>query len=360
MSPIQAIEQLLVHPKKIVLVIHQSPDGDALGSGIAMMKFLQEQGHEVTLISPDSPPPFLEWLPRIKEMLCFDQEGDRLEAKEALRGAALIFCLDFPVLHRAGEVASLIALSKAPKVALDHHPDHENFAEVMWVDTKACATAILVYRMIVSLRKEETIDTQMATCLYVGIMTDTGSFQYSNTNAEAQLVAGALIERGADLAAIRRHISPKKPLKKVRFFAHMFLKRLNVMPKYQAAYLKLSYDDYLKFKLRSGDTEGLASELLEIEGISLAVLMVEKEAKRSAGQDKPPSSSLPSGQNAGKPVKTHLSFRSSGKIPVNYLSQKYFSGGGHPNAAGGVCFASLAETEQQLREIIKKEMPELI
>lgn len=356
MPPIKDIERLLDKPKNIVLVIHQSPDGDALGSGIAMMKFLQGQGHRVVLISPDSPPPFLEWLPCMEEVLCFDQEAGRAQATDALTKAALIFCLDFPVLHRAGEVAPLIAAAKVPTIVLDHHPDHEAFAKVMWIDTKACATALLVYRMIVSLGKEDTIDAQMATCLYVGISTDTGSFQYSNTNAEAHRVAGILVEKGADLSTIRIHISPRRPLKKVRFFAHMLLNRLTVMTKYRAAYLKLSHDDYLRFKLRSGDTEGLASELLEIEGVSFAVLMVEKEDKKLTSRHKTATKSGPQ----VKPLKTHLSFRSIGPIPVNHLSQKYFSGGGHRNAAGGACLASLEEAEQQLREVIKKEMPALI
>ena len=224
MSFIQQIQPFLEKPKKIAVVIHQSPDGDALGSGIAMRKFLESEGHEVTLISPDSPHSFLEWLPSIKEALCFDQEEDQAKVREALAVAELIFCLDFPVLHRSGQVASLIKAAKAPIIALDHHPDHEEFAKVMWVDTKACATAVLVYRMIKLLGKEEVIDGDIATCLYVGILTDTGSFQYSNTNAEAHLVAGRLVEKGADLAKIRTHISPKKPMKKVRFFAHMFLR----------------------------------------------------------------------------------------------------------------------------------------
>lgn len=336
MVPTPTIQQLLATSKKIALIIHQSPDGDALGSGIALSTFLQKKGHNVSLISPDTPPLFLSWLPNIGSLLSFDQEEDRKKATQAIKQADLILCLDFPVLHRAGAVAPLIKASQAPKIVLDHHPDHEKFAEVMWIDTKACATAALVYRMIVALGEEEHIDATIATCLYLGILTDTGNYQYTNTNAEAHLVSGALVQKGANLDTIRKFMSPCQPLHKVRFFAHMFLKRLTVMPKYKAAYFMLPHTDYLRFKLQSGDTSGLASQALEIEGVSLAILLVEKEEK------------------------THLSFRSIDPVPVNLLSQKYFSGGGHRNAAGGSSPASLKETETLIRDMITKEMPQYI
>ena len=336
MAPIQKIRELLHTPKKVVIVIHQSPDGDALGSGIAVTSFLKKKGHHVTFISPDTPPPFLAWLPGMETVVSFDEETTRKQATQALQEAELILCLDFPVLHRAGAVAPLVSASKAPKIVLDHHPDHEAFAEVMWMDTQACATAALVYRMIHALEGDDLIDATMATCLYVAILTDTGSFQYANTSAEAHLVAGTLIKQGANLETIRQYISPRQPLSKRRFFAHMFLKRLVVMPQHQAAYFLLPRTDYLKFKLQSGDTSGLASEALEIEGVSLAVLLVEKDEK------------------------THLSFRSAGNIPVNQLSQNYFSGGGHRNAAGGSCPLSLKETEEKLRHMITTEMPQYL
>ena len=336
MVPIQTIQDLLRTPKKVAVVIHQNPDGDALGSGIAMTSFLKKRGHDVALISPDTPPLFLTWMPGIEAALSFDEESTKGQAARALQEADLILCLDFPVLHRAGAAAPHIRASQAPKIVLDHHPDHEMFADIMWMDTQACATAALVYRMISALEGKELIDEDMATCLYVGVLTDTGSFQYANTTAEAHLVAGDLVQRGANLQKIRQHISPRQHISRVRFFSHMFLKRLVVMPKYEAAYFLLPRTDYLRLKLQPGDTSGLASEALTIEGVSLAVLLVEKDEK------------------------IHLSFRSIGHVPANQLAQKYFSGGGHLKAAGGACTLSLQKTEERLRKMIATEMPQYV
>ncbi len=334
MTPsIESIDKLLAASKRIALVIHQRPDGDALGSGIAMAMFLEKCGHQVTLISPDTPPPFLGWMPGIERVLDFSQEPSRTHATDALTQADLIVCLDFPVLHRSADVAPLISTSSAPTIALDHHPDHDTFATIMWVDTKASATAVLVYRMIQKLQKQDLIDAQIATCLYLAIFTDTGAFQQPNTTAEAHLIVGDLANKGADLDGVRLHMSARQPLSRVRFFAHMLLHRLVVMPQYNAAYFKLTKADYLRFNLQSGDTAGLAAQALEIEGVSLSILMIEREEK------------------------IHLSMRSLNVIPVNKFAQDYFNGGGHRNASGGSCPLSLTDTEQRLRQMIQNEMP---
>lgn len=330
---IQSIHRYLLASKRVAIVIHQSPDGDALGSGIALAYWLRKEGHQVTLVSPDRPPKLFDWLPGIDFVRCFDQEGARRKATQLLGEAELIFCLDFPVEHRAGHIAPLIGQIKVPKIAIDHHPDHEDFADLMWIDTSASATSVLIYRMIEALGKCSLIERTIATALYVGIFTDTGSFQYTNTNAEAHLIAGKLVEKGADLSLIRDHMTPRDSLQKRRFTAHMFLNRFCVMLKYRAAYLWLPRRDYLAFDLHSGDTSGLASQALEIEGIDLAVLLVEREEK------------------------IHLSFRSREPIPVNYIAQKHFSGGGHPNAAGGYASSSLQKTSQKLRQVIIQEIP---
>ena len=331
MDFIQTLRSHLSKLQKIAIVIHQNPDGDAIGSGIGLATFLKQKGHDVTLITPDSIPAFLAWIPGIEMLHNFEEEQELV--KKAISHADLILCLDFPVLHRAGGVAPLIEEAQGMKMAIDHHPDHQNFAHHMWIDTHAAATAILVYRLIRDLEGCDLINTQIATCLYVGIQTDTGSFQYTNTSDEAHLVAGDLIKRGVNLPLIREHINPRKPLSRIRLFSYMFLKRLVYMPEHHAAYLLLSQADYHKFKLQPGDTSGLASQALEIDEVLLAVLLVEKVDK------------------------IHLSFRSVDPVPVNHFAQKYFQGGGHLHAAGGCAYDSLENTAEKVKKAIIKEMP---
>lgn len=327
MQDFQAFQELLSVPKNIVIVTHHNPDADALGSSLGLSGVLKKAGHKVSVITPSDYPSFLHWMKGNEEVLIYEKSNKELVDKK-VELSDVIFCLDFSSLKRINELGERVRVSKARKVLIDHHLDPEDFADFNFWAVKAAATAELVYELLVALGLTSQIDQDIAEALYAGIMTDTGSFQYSNTTQSVHRITADLIKLGADTHKVARLIYDSNSLERLKFLGFALSSRLELLEEYNTALFAISRDDLVQYNSKAGDTEGLVNYGLSIKGVVLAVLIIDR----------------------GELIK--LSFRSIGDFSVNDLAQEYFDGGGHKNAAGGKSTSSLVETVDRFKSLL--------
>ena len=333
----QAIEQFypfLNQPFKAVITAHQKPDGDAMGSTLGLYHFLKQLGHEVTVISPTNWAQFLDWMPGVEQVIDF--EANKNEASEIVAAADYVFCLDFNILHRTKHLEPIIRDSKALKILIDHHqqPDTPSFAYGI-SDIKMSSTCEMVYDFIVQSGHSNLINIDIATCLYTGLMTDTGSFRFPSTTASVHKIVAHLKELGLQHAKIHENIYDNSTEGRLKFMGNAFLNRMTVLPEFKTAVMAIPKSDIYKFELKTGDTEGLVNYLLSIEGIKFAAILIDREEERK------------------------WSFRSKGNFDVNIFARTHFEGGGHANAAGGRSSKSLDETLNDFKTIIENYKSQL-
>ena len=333
----QAIEQfypILNQPFKAVITAHQKPDGDAMGSTLGLYHFLKQLGHEVTVVSPTNWAAFLNWMPGVDQVIDF--EANKKEASQIVADADYVFCLDFNILHRTKHLEPVIRDSKALKILIDHHqqPDTPSFAYGI-SDVKMSSTCEMVYDFIVQSGHSNLINLDIATCLYTGLMTDTGSFRFPSTTASVHKIVAHLKELGLQHAKIHENIYDNSTEGRLKFMGNAFLNRMTVLPEYKTAVMAIPKTDIYKFELKTGDTEGLVNYLLSIEGIKFAAILIDREEERK------------------------WSFRSKGNFDVNIFARTHFEGGGHANAAGGSSSKSLDETLNDFKTIIENYKSQL-
>lgn len=328
------ISKLLINPRKIVLTAHASPDGDTIGSCLALYHYLIQFGHQVQVIVPDQAPEFLQWMSDYNKVIIFDLDENK--GKQAIEDAEIIFAVDYNAFHRAGNgMQTLLENASAIKLMIDHHPDPATVFEEKISDTSASSTAELVYRFIEDSDNLNKINKQVAESLYVGLLTDTGSFSFSINSDKPYKMAAFLFNTGIDIQAINQRIYSAFTENRLRLTGYAISEKLVVNQTTRMAYIALSKEELNRFNHQSGDTEGLVNYALGIENIVVAVLMTEKEGR------------------------IRLSFRSKGKFAVNRIANEYFEGGGHRNAAGGNSYKSMEETIQRLNETILQYKSEL-
>lgn len=330
MKNLPALQALLATPKKVVIVTHFKPDADALGSSLGLANFLVKKGHSVSVISPSDYPDFLAWMPGNEMVLALLKENKETEARaEALISSAdIVFCLDFSNLKRIHEVGPMVAKAAAAKVLIDHHLEPEAFADFSMWDVASASTAQLIVELIDKLGDLHLVDANIATCLYAGLMTDTGGFRHNNTTRKEFEVAAALVSKGANPSLVAKQIYDTNSLERLRLTGFALSEKLVVLQAFNTAYMTLTQHELKKFGSQTGDTEGLVNYGLSIKGIKLAVLMYDR----------------------GDEIK--LSFRSLNDFNVNTLARKHFEGGGHKNASGGQSKLSLEETLQKFLSIL--------
>ncbi|ASZ12824.1 bifunctional oligoribonuclease/PAP phosphatase NrnA [Chitinophaga pendula] len=309
MKPIEEIKPLLEDPKKIVVTMHQKPDADAMGSSLALYHYLQQKGHEVTVISPTNFPDFLKWMPGAAQVVDFESMQEK--ALKSLEGVELLFCLDFNALYRTKNLAPYLEQVDGVKILIDHHLEPQPTFDYGVSDTTASSTAQLVYETLYRLGEERYITVDMASCIYAGTMTDTGSFRFASTTARVHRMVADLMDRGLKHEEVHQAIYDNFLENRLRFLGHALLNRMEVFYEYNTAMIAIPYSDLKRFDLQTGDTEGVVNFLLSIQGIKLAALIIDRN------------------------VEVKLSFRSKGNFDVNTFARKYFDGGGHFNASGG-------------------------
>jgi len=314
---ITEIEKLLDQYEKIVIVTHVSPDGDAIGSSLALFHYLNDSGNEVTVIVPNSFPDFLKWMKGSKDIL--DYEKYPSYAEELIMNAELIFCLDFNIPKRIHELGDFVLASDAKKVLVDHHPNPENFCDVMVSYPEISSTSELIFRIICRMGDFDLISKAGAEAIYTGMMTDTGAFTYGSNNAEIYYIIGELLKKGIDKDQIYINIYNNFTADRFRMMGFMLSERMKIFGDYDAALIWLSKEEQNRYNARKGDTEGFANIPLSIKGIKFSTFIREDEDM------------------------VKISFRSVGDFPSNTFAAKYFNGGGHHNAAGGELYGTLEE-----------------
>ena len=328
-SDISEIKQLLSIPKQIVIVPHKNPDGDAIGSSLAMFHYLTAKKHQVSIIAPNDYPEFLKWIPGESNIITFENNTD--EANNLITQAELIFTLDFNALHRTGDMEYPLAASNAIKILIDHHQQPDDYAKYIYSDVSICSTCQMVYHFFDMLDDKDAIDSKIATCLYVGIMTDTGSFRFASTTATTHRVVADLIERGAANADIHSNVYDNNSYNRLQLLG-VALNNLKVIPELSTAYISLSQKELNKHNFTKGDTEGVVNYGLSIKGVKFAAIFIEHK----------PESII------------KISLRSKDNFDVNEFARKHFDGGGHINAAGGRSTLNLSETVDKFVSLLPK------
>ena len=316
-----------------VITTHHKPDGDAMGSSLGLYLFLKKYVKTVHVISPTDYPDFLHFLPGNKEVLVF--EGQEAECTRITQNAELIFCLDFNRLSRINEYGEVVKNSGGKKILIDHHLDPENFEDFTYWNNLASSTCELVFQLIKNYFGVESITKDIATCLYTGIMTDTGNFKHVNTTADTHRIAAELIESGIQHTDISDKIFDVFSPERSKLFGYCMYEKLELLPDLRTALIYLNSEELQRFNVVTGDTEGLVNLGLGIQNVVLSVLIIDRT----------------------KMVK--MSFRSKGNFAVNEYAEKYFNGGGHKNASGGQSDDTLENTVKKFKDTIKLYQKEL-
>jgi phosphoesterase RecJ-like protein len=324
---IKDIKDLLSTKKKIVIVPHKNPDGDAIGSTLGLYHYLLKNNHNVHVITPNDYPSFLKWIPGEATILKYDSQTNACDA--LINDADLIFTLDFNALHRAGHMETILDKSKATKIMIDHHQAPDDYAKYTFSDVSMSSTCEMIYHFIDMLSDTDKIDSDIATCLYVGIMTDTGSFRFRSTTNRTHEIVAHLIEKGADNTQIHANIYDSNSYNSLQLLG-CALNNLKVIEEYKTAYMTLSQEELNKYDYKKGDTEGVVNYGLSLEGIILAAIFIEDKQEGII----------------------KISLRSKGGFSVNELSRAHFNGGGHTNAAGGRSEMSLKDTVEKFIGIL--------
>lgn len=324
----------LAEPKNIVIIGHRNPDGDAIGATLGLKHYLSKKGHICTVVVPNEYPDFLHWLPGSDTTYRFDWQNN--QSLRAINNSELIFLLDFNALHRVGYDMQN-TLEKYPNdfAMIDHHQQPDD-VKYMYSDTEICSTCQMVYQFIEMNNDLELIDADIATCLYTGIMTDTGSFRFRSTTSKTHRIIAELIDKGAENDRIHNNVYDANSYNRLLLLGKA-LSNLQILPSYKTAYITLTDDEKKRFDCQKGDTEGVVNYALSLKGIIFAAIFIED-----------------SEQGIIK-----ISFRSKGKFSVNQFARNHFEGGGHDNAAGGKSDVSMPKTVTKFTSLLSEYQQEL-
>lgn len=327
----ELVLDLLSTKKNIAIIPHRNPDGDALGSTLGLFHVLKQLNHQVKVISPNDFPDFIAWLPESETVSIF--EKDKQKTTEFLETADLIFTLDFNALHRTGDImAEVLNKLTAPFIMIDHHQMPDDYALVTISDVNYGSTCELLYDFLTELKLNDLINTDAATCIYTGIVTDSGSFKFKKTSGNTHRVVADLIDKGVDNPMVHANLFSTNSYSRLQLLGRA-LDNLKVLSNHRTAYTTISQKELYEFNFQKGDTEGIVNYGLSIKGIDFAAIFIEN---KDEGIIK-------------------ISFRSEGDFDVNEFARKYFNGGGHINAAGGKSLLTLTETITEFERILVLE-----
>lgn len=332
---ISELKSFIESPKNIVIVGHKNPDGDAVGSCMGLALLLKKINHKAHVILPNEYPDFLNWVPSQENIILYSSQTE--VAKEMIQNSDLIFTLDFNHLSRVGEEFQKdLQVSKKPFIMIDHHQEPDTYADITISHPEYGSTAELIYTCIEALGYDQYIDKDIASCLYLGIMTDTGSFKFSSTTARTHQIVSKLIKKGAEAYKIQEQTFDANTYSRLKLLGKA-LDNLEYIKEYHTAYISLTQDEMEKFNYQKGDTEGFVNYGLSIKDVTFAAIF--KEDKQ---------------QNIIK-----ISFRSKGNFDVNKFAKQHFNGGGHKNASGGRSEYDLNKTISKFMSLLEEYKTEL-
>ena len=318
---IESLKEMLAQPRlRIVILSHTNPDGDAVGSSLAWAEVLRARGHEVTCVVPNKYPYFLDWMPGIEEVVVFktDTEG---RAVKAIAEADVLFCLDFNAVSRLEILSETIqGNTTARRVLIDHHLQPDEGFDIVFSHPESSSTCFLVYCLVEAMYGTGAITRRMGELLYVGMMTDTGNFAFSHLTPELFRAVAVLLEKGISIPEIHNSVYNAYTEGRARLFGYAINRKMEVIQDGTVAYMSLLENEMRRFQFQQGDSEGFVNYALTIKKVKMSAMFL---AHRKF---------------------IRVSLRSRGDVDVNLFARKYFSGGGHKNAAGGKSFVSMQET----------------
>jgi phosphoesterase RecJ-like protein len=313
--------------ENILLICHINPDGDAIGSMLALHDYISSIGKNVRMLSPNNLQEFLCWMQGVELINIFIK--DRKKGKQIISESDLIIMLDFNHPNRLGESEKYVTKSSAKKIIIDHHLNSYGFADIEISEPSYCSTAELIYELVNGLYGKSYLNEAYAEAIYVGIITDTGNFEYGTYTGNTLRIVADLLDSGLQRDRIINLVYNTFSAERLRLQGFTLDQRMVILPEYNTAYIYLSKEDLEKYKYLKGDTDGFVNIPLAINGINFSTLFIEKNEY------------------------IKLSFRSKGSFDVNDFAEKYFSGGGHKNASGGEYNDSMINTIKYFIELVK-------
>ena len=331
----EALKSFLETPRNVVIIGHRNPDGDAMGASLGLYHYLKKKGHTPTVVVPNEYPNFLHWLPGSDTTYRFDWQNS--QSQRAINASEIIFLLDFNALHRVGcDMQNTLESYQNDFMLIDHHQQPDEFT-YMYSDVEMISTCQMVYHFIEKMQDLDLIDSDISTCLYTGIMTDTGSFRFRSTTSLTHRVIADLIEKGAENDRIHSNVYDSSSYGRLQLLGQA-LSNLKVLPAYKTAYITLTQEEKLVNNFKKGDTEGIVNYALSIQGVVMAAIFIEDKEQGII----------------------KISFRSKGTFSVNQFARQHFNGGGHDNAAGGKSDLSMEETIDKFNKLLPKNKEDLL
>ncbi len=330
---IERLRALINGVQRIAITCHKSPDGDALGSTLALCHVLRRLGKDATVVTPDMAPKALEFIPGVRDLVVFTKHEVR--ARRILTEAQAIFCLDFNSLHRIDRLGEIIEPLSTTRVLIDHHLDPEDAFDLSVSFPEASSTCELVFRVLMQMGLLRMMDRQAASCLYVGLLTDTGGFAYSCDNPEFYEIISSILRRRIDRVNLYNKAMNTFSADSLRLQGYAISEKMQLFPDQGAALIVLDKGDLDRFNYNRGDTETLVNKPLAIPGIYWSVFLRE-DADR-----------------------IKVSCRSQGDFSVSDICSRYFNGGGHENAAGGEFYGTIDEAVQAFHQVLADLFPDL-
>ncbi|MCR4918394.1 MAG: bifunctional oligoribonuclease/PAP phosphatase NrnA [Prevotella sp.] len=324
------MQRLIAGSDEILIVCHQNPDGDAIGSSLGMARLLAALGKTAQVVVPDMYPDYLMWLPGTQDITRYDKHREGCDFI-LQHTAQLIFCLDFNTTSRTGDMQQALDQSPATKILIDHHLAPTIASTVTLSRPTATSTCELVFRLAWQMGLFPQLDNSFAACIYCGMMTDTGAFTYNSSSPDVFFIISQLLTKGIDKDRIYRNVYHTYSEQRLRLTGYVLLKKMEVMHQQHAAFYSLSRQDLLRFRFVKGDAEGLVNMPLQMRGIKLSISLREDTEKEQL---------------------VWVSLRSVDNFPCNKMAEQYFAGGGHLNASGGRLHCSLDEAIDITRRAI--------
>ena len=329
-SKLEALKELLATPQSIVILSHTNPDGDAVGSSLAWAEILRSEGHQVTCILPNRYPYYLDFMPDIQSVVIFKND-DKGAAKEAVKRADIIFCLDFHLLSRLEQLGELIDENQhAKRVLIDHHLDPSEDFDLMISYSEASSTCYLVALIIEQLYGIERISRTMAENLFVGMMTDTGNFAFSSVTPDTFRMVSHLAATGISIPNIHLNVYNSFTEGRARLFGYVINRKMKIFHNGTVSHMSITEEEMRRFWFQQGDSEGFVNYPLTIKKMKMSAMFTEHSDF------------------------IRVSLRSRADIDVNLFAQRYFNGGGHKNAAGGKSYMSMEETLKHYEKCVKE------
>lgn len=324
---IAAAQALLQPARSVVITCHMTPDGDAMGSSLGLAWTLANMGKNVKVVTPDTPPAYLDFLPGRENIYIASRQNDG--GRAILAEADLVFCLDYNGLKRVDRLAPAIEAAAAPRIMIDHHLDPDLPADVVISHPESSSTCALLYHFLRQMWLTEYITPEAATCIYTGMLTDTGNFTYNSNSPDLYLIIAELLDNGLDKDYVYKKAWNTKTESGVRVFGYAECHKMTLMAEHKAALITLAKSELEEFGYKKGDTEGLVNVPLSIQGVVYSIFLREDE-----------------------PDYVKVSMRSVGDFPVDKICAEQFGGGGHKNAAGGDFHGTLSQAIDRVLDVM--------